>query len=82
MQRAQSERAHAAAEVIAAKHEAAAWQAKLQQQAADMAACAQHNAPGQVTQKHTHPYPALIVHVGTEKAVGSHDSMEGMQLLM
>ena len=32
LQKEQLERAHAAAEVIAAKHEAAAWQARLQQQ--------------------------------------------------
>ena len=84
VQREQSERAHAAAEVIAAKHEVAAWQAKLQHQAADMAACAQHSAPGQVTptQKRLHLYHALVVHVITERAIASHNCMEEAPLLM
>lgn len=57
MQREQAQRAHAAAEILAAKHEAAAWRAKLQQATVDLAsfrrrmpsqvgpaslACAQH----------------------------------------
>ena len=54
MQREQSERAHAAAEVLAAKHEAAAWQARLQQQAADMANSIQQSPRGQVTPMHKH----------------------------
>lgn len=48
MQREQTARAHAAAEVLAAKHDAATWQAKLQQQAAELAAL-QHRMPQQVT---------------------------------
>ena len=67
LQREQLERAHSAAEVLAAKHKAAAWQAKLQQQAADMAAYAQHSAPGQVTsmQKHLLAHPALVLQLTT-----------------
>ena len=61
LQKEQLERAHAAAEVIAAKHEAAAWQARLQQQAADMAASAQLFPPGQVS-----PSTSMSITPGTQ----------------
>ena len=47
MQREQAQRAHAAAEILAAKHEAAAWRAKLQQATADLASF-QQRMPSQV----------------------------------
>ncbi len=47
MQGEQAQRAHAAAEILAAKHEAAAWRAKLQQVTAELAA-SQQRMPSQV----------------------------------